>query len=166
MVAKTSDLCDAFDAQPGVLRVVEPMLRSFGGARAFSGTIATLKVHEDNKLVREALSEPGAGRVLVIDGGGSLRSALVGDQLAALADANGWAGIVVYGCIRDSAAIRQIPLGVLALGKCPRRSEKRGYGSRDVSVTFGGVTFTPGAWLCADDDGVVVADAPLDVPSA
>lgn len=156
---KTADLCDAHpDA-----RVLAPILRSFGGARSFSGRIATVKAHEDNTRVREALSEPGERRVLVVDGGGSTRCALVGDMLATLGQGSGWAGIVVYGCIRDSDVIATIALGVHALGTHPKKSEKRGEGQRDVPVTFGGVTFVPGEWLAADDDGVVVlARAPGD----
>jgi regulator of ribonuclease activity A len=153
---KTTDVCDAHaDAQ-----ALAPILRSFGGTRAFSGRIATVKIHEDNTLVRAALSEPGDGRVLVVDGGGSTRCALVGDMLAALGRNNGWAGIVVYGCIRDSDVLATIPIGVHALGAHPKKSEKRGEGQRDVPVTFGGVTFRPNEWVCADDDGVVVLAKP------
>jgi regulator of ribonuclease activity A len=158
MLQATTDLCDAHG---DTVRVVAPLFRDFGGARHFAGRIATVKVHEDNVLVRAAFEEKGEGRVLVIDGGGSLRVALVGDQLAAIAANNGWAGIVVNGCIRDSEAISAIALGVKAIATCPRKSAKRGWGERDVPVTFGGVTFTPGEWLCADADGIVVAHAPL-----
>jgi regulator of ribonuclease activity A len=153
---KTTDLCDA-DAD---LQVAEPLLRHYGGAQRFAGPISTLKVFEDNSLVRSALEEPGQGRVLVVDGGGSLRCALVGDQLGALAMQNGWVGIVVYGCVRDVAELAQMPLGVLALANHPRRSMKRGEGQRDVAVRFAGVLFTPGQYLYADADGIVVAEAP------
>ena len=119
----TCDLCDDFDGKPEYgLRVVEPMFRIYGGAPAFAGPIATLKVFEDNSLVRERLGEPGEGRVLVIDGGGSRRCALVGDQLGELAVKNRWAGIVVYGCIRDSAVIAQQAIGVRALDTHPKKS--------------------------------------------
>jgi regulator of ribonuclease activity A len=154
----TTDLCDQFADQPdAALRVVMPMFTHFGGRRAFHGRIATLKLHEDNQLVREAVAEEGDGRVLVIDGGGSQRSALVGDVLAGKAAQNGWAGIVVFGMIRDSVALSQLPLGVMALGLNPLRSSKKGEGSKNIPVNFGNVTFTPGQWLYADEDGIIVA---------
>lgn len=154
---KTTDLCDAHED----VQVAEPGLRHFGGAARFSGSIVTLKLFEDNSLVRSALEAPGAGRVLVVDGGGSLRCALVGDQIGELAVRNGWAGVVVYGCVRDSAELARLPLGVLALGTCPRRSTKRGEGQRDLAVRFLGVSFRPGQQLYADEDGLIVADGPL-----
>ena len=150
----TTDLCDAHEDK---VRVVEPMFSSFGGRAAFFGRIATLKLFEDNSLVRKALESPGEGRVLVIDGGGSLRRALVGDQLAALGVTNDWAGVVVYGCIRDSRAIGEMEIGVLAIDTHPMKTVKRNVGEADVPVTFGGVTFTPGEWLYADEDGVIVS---------
>lgn len=158
MSFQNADLCDQFDAE---LRVVEPMFRSFGGKSAFHGPITTLKVFEDNSLVRTALEGPGNGRVLLIDAGGSRRCAMVGDQLAVLGVNNGWAGIVVYGCIRDAKAIASMPIGVFALGTHPRKSVKKGVGDVDIPVTFGGVTFTPGDVLYADEDGVVVASRDL-----
>lgn len=158
----TTDLCDAHEASiGGDLRVVVPMFRSYGGRAAFCGPIATLKLFEDNSLVRKALEQPGAGRVLVIDGGGSLRRAVVGDQLAALGVKNGWAGIVVYGCIRDSRAIGGMALGVFALATHPQKTVKKNVGEADVPVTFGGVTFHPGEWLYADEDGVLVSRTAL-----
>ena len=138
-----------------------PLFRDFGGRDAFAGPISTLKVFEDNALVRSALEEPGQGRVLVVDGGGSLRTALVGGNLAVLAAKNGWDGVLVYGCIRDSAEIAVVDVGVKALAAMPLKSAKRGWGERDVPVTFAGVTFQPGAWLYADRDGVIVADGEL-----
>ncbi|KAA3652327.1 MAG: RraA family protein [Proteobacteria bacterium] len=158
MSFQNADLCDQFDAE---VRVVEPMFRSFGGKSAFHGPITTLKVFEDNSLVRTALEGPGNGRVLLIDAGGSKRCAMVGDQLAVLGVNNGWAGIVVYGCIRDAKAIATMPIGVFALGTHPRKSVKKGAGDVDIPVTFGGVTFTPGDVLYADEDGVVVAGRDL-----
>lgn len=157
MSFKTTDLSDAY---PDV-QVAEPALRHFGGRRAFYGPIATLRVFEDNALVRAALEEAGDGRVLVVDGGGSLRCALLGDQLGALAVGNGWAGVVVNGCVRDSAELAQLGLGVLALATHPRRSVKRGAGERDVELHIAGLTLRPGMWLCADEDGVVVAERAL-----
>ena len=154
----TADLCDAHEDK---VRVVEPMFSSFGGRDAFHGRIATLKLFEDNSLVRKALESPGEQRVLVIDGGGSLRRALLGDQLAALAVKNRWAGIIVYGCIRDSHAIGQMDVGVFAIDTHPMKTAKRNVGEADIPVSFGGVTFTPGEWLYADDDGVIVSVAAL-----
>ncbi len=154
----TTDLCDAHGDR---VRVVEPMFSSFGGRDAFHGQIATLKLFEDNSLVRMALESPGEGRVLVIDGGGSLRRALLGDQLAALAVQNRWAGIIVYGCIRDSRAIGQMDIGVFAIDTHPMKTVKKNVGEVDIPVSFGGVTFIPGEWLYADDDGVIVSTAPL-----
>lgn len=159
-MTKTTDLADAY---PELVRIAEPMFRSYGGRLVFDGPIATLKVHEDNVLVRKTLEEPGGGRVLVIDGGGSLRCALVGDQLAALAVANGWSGIVVYGCIRDSADIATLGVGVVALATHPKKSEKRGAGVAGVPVTFAGVTFVPGHHVWVDHDGIAVTEAKLEV---
>lgn len=159
----TTDLCDAHETR---VRVVEPMFASFGGKLAFHGKIATLKLFEDNSLVRKAVESPGKGRVLVIDGGGSLRRALVGDQLAALAVKNGWSGIVVYGCIRDSRAISEMNIGVFALDAHPMKTVKKNVGEADIPVTFGGVSFVPGEWLYADEDGVIVSTDELSLPPA
>lgn len=153
-VFSTADLCDAHE---GKTRVAAPIFRSYGGKTSFRGTIATLKLFEDNGLVRQTLDTPGAGRVLVIDGGGSLRCALLGDQLAALAVRNGWAGIVIWGCIRDSVAIASMDLGVLALATHPQKTVKKNLGDAGVTVSFAGIDFVPGAWLYADADGVIVA---------
>ena len=136
--------------------VCELELRQFGGVTAFSGAIATLRCHDDNVLLRECVLGPGGGRVLVVDGGGSRRSALLGGNIAGSARDNGWAGIVVNGCVRDVAALRKLEIGIRALGSNPRRSGKAGGGEVGVAVSFGGVTFTPGAMLYADDDGIVV----------
>lgn len=155
---KTTDLCDA---SAGALQVVDPVLRSFGGLVAFAGPIATVKAFEDNSLVRSTLEEPGDGRVLVVDGGGSLRCAMLGDRLAAMALANGWVGVVVNGCVRDAGELRKLPLGVLALAPHPMKSVKRGEGQRAVPVRFAGVRFTPGAWFYADEDGVLVSERPV-----
>ena len=156
----TADLCDDHEAD---LHVLEPLFKSYGRATVFDGPIATVKCYEDNSKVREALAEPGAGRVLVVDGGGSMRRALLGDMLAEMAVRNGWQGVLVNGCIRDSAAINELELGVRALGTIPLKTHKRGDGQRDVSVSFAGVTFRPGEHLYADADGVVVAARPLDL---
>jgi regulator of ribonuclease activity A len=162
MTFKTPDLCDEFEAELGnTVRVVAPMFQRYGGRKSFSGQIVTLKIFEDNSLVRTAFAENGQGKVLVIDGGGSLRCALVGDQLAILAQKNGWEGVVVYGCIRDSGDINEISIGVRALNTHPQKSIKKNVGDRDIAVTFGGVTFNPGEWLYADEDGVLVSSKPL-----
>ena len=143
------------------MQVALPLFRDYGGRASFYGSIATLKMFEDNSLVGETLAQPGAGRVLVVDGGGSLRRALMGDQLAERAVQNGWAGVVIYGCIRDSAAIAQMAVGVKALATCPQKTEKRGLGERDLDVAFAEVIFRPGDYLYADADGLLVADRPL-----
>jgi len=162
MSFKTPDLCDEFETDIGSsLFVVTPMFQRYGGRTSFCGQIVTLKIFEDNSLVRTAFAEDGKGKVLVIDGGGSLRCALVGDQLAILAQKNGWEGVVVYGCIRDSGDINGIDIGVRALNTHPQKSIKKNVGDRDLAVTFGGVTFRPGEWLYADEDGVLVSAKPL-----
>jgi len=160
---KTPDLCDEFEGEIGKsLRIVAPMFQRYGARTAFCGEIVTLKIFEDNSLVRTAFAEDGKGKVLVIDGGGSLRCALVGDQLAILAQKNGWEGVVVYGCIRDSGDINGIDIGVRALNTHPQKSIKKNVGDRDIAVTFGGVTFNPGEWLYADEDGILVSSRTLN----
>lgn len=154
----TCDLCDLHEAR---VRVLDLPLRDYGGRLAFDGTVSTIKAYEDNSLVREAVAEAGNGRVLVIDGGGSMRRAMLGDLLAAKAVENGWAGVIVHGAIRDSGAIGAMELGVKALGTCPRKTDKLGQGARDVAIEIGGLAIRPGDWLCADEDGVVVADEVL-----
>jgi regulator of ribonuclease activity A len=157
----TADLCDEFGHE---VRVAEPLFRDWGGSSAFAGPVETLRVFEDNALVRQVLESPGRGRVLVVDGGGSFRSALVGGNLAALAQKNGWAGIVVYGCVRDVEEIRTIAIGVKALHAVPRKSGKSGEGEQGVPVTFAGVTFNRGCHLYADRDGLIVSDRELRSP--
>jgi len=154
----TSDLCDAF---PAAVRVALPAFKDYGGASRFAGPIDTLQVFEDNGLVAEVLDTAGRGRVLVLDGGGSIRTALVGGRLAKLAHTNGWAGLLVNGCVRDSVEIREVPMGVLALATSPRRSGKAGNGQQGGSVTFAGLTFSPGQHLYADEDGIVLAERSL-----
>jgi regulator of ribonuclease activity A len=157
MSFKTADLCDAHED----VQVCEPLFRDFGGSPRFSGPISTIKCFEDNSLVRQAVNEPGDGRVLVVDAGGSMRCAMLGDLLAAAAVANGWTGVVMYGLIRDSVEIGGMALGVKALGTLPLKSVKRGIGERDVPVRFGGVTFTPGDHVYADEDGLICSSSPL-----
>ena len=163
MTFATTDLCDAHEDKlvAGTLRVLDPVLRPYGGAVRFAGPAATLRIFEDNSLVRTALEQDGAGRVLVVDGGDSLRCALVGGNLGALAEKNGWAGIVVDGCVRDSAELRACNVGVLALATHPRKSDKRGVGERDVPVTLLGARIAPGEWIYSDTDGVLVSATSL-----
>ncbi|UCG40252.1 MAG: ribonuclease E activity regulator RraA [Acidimicrobiia bacterium] len=155
----TADLCDA---HPDDTSVLELPLLSYGELDAFAGPIRTVKCHEDNTHVRGLLEQDGNGAVLVVDGGGSRRCALVGDALAGLAVDNGWAGIIVFGCIRDSDAVDELEVGVKAIGTSPRKSVKRGEGRIDIPVTFGGVTFAPGEYVTADSDGVVVTTRQLN----
>jgi regulator of ribonuclease activity A len=158
MSLMTTDLSDAHpDAQ-----VCDPVFRDFGGRKAFHGPIQTLKIFEDNALVRSALETPGQGQVLVVDAGASMRCAVLGGNLGQLAVKNGWAGVVVNGCIRDAEEIGALPVGVKALATHPRKSEKGLHSAhKDRVVAFAGVTFRPGAWLYADADGIVVSDKPI-----
>lgn len=155
-VIPTADLVDEHGDAMGSCDL---QLRQFGGVASFTGVVRTVRCHQDNALVKRTLAEPGAGQVLVVDGGGSVHSALLGDLIAASAVANGWAGVVIHGAVRDVAALRELRLGVKALGSNPRKSAKDGAGDVDVPVSFGGVTFTPGQRLWSDDDGVVVLPA-------
>lgn len=152
MTLKTSDLCDACHE---ALACALPF-RGWGKRRAFAGTIRTIRCHEDIALMRDVVSQPGNGNVLVIDGGGSLTRALFGDVMAANASRNGWAGLVINGAIRDGLEIDAMDIGVKALGTVPKRGGRTGAGEVDVPVSFGGITFTPGLRLVADEDGVIV----------
>jgi regulator of ribonuclease activity A len=154
----TPALSDEF---PQHVHAAAPLFHDWGGMRSFAGMIETVRVFEDNALVRQVLETAGRGRVLVVDGGGSVRCALVGGRLAALAHEHGWSGIVINGCIRDSAELADIAVGIKALHAVPLRSGKTGTGQRGIPVSFGGVTFVPGAHLYADRDGVLVADRDL-----
>jgi regulator of ribonuclease activity A len=160
MKLATADLSDAHpDAQ-----VAEPVFTDFGGVTSFHGRVVTVKVFEDNQMVGTLLEEPGDERVLVVDGGGSMRCALLGGNLAKLGVANHWRGIVVNGCVRDTEEIGAMPIGVKARGACPCRSEKGLHtGHRDRMVRFAGVTFRLGQWLYADADGIIVGDTALHV---
>ncbi|MCF5705912.1 putative 4-hydroxy-4-methyl-2-oxoglutarate aldolase [Pseudomonas syringae] len=157
----TPDLCDAY---PELVQVVEPMFSNFGGRDSFGGQIVTLKCFEDNSLVKEQIELDGKGKVLVVDGGGSLRCALLGDMVADKASKNGWEGLLIYGCVRDVDMLAQTDLGVQALASHPRKSEKRGIGELNVPLTFGGVTFKPGDYLYADNNGVIISASPLTMP--
>lgn len=147
---------DLYDERGDELDSLALQLHDIGGHVAFDGPVRTIRCHRDNALVKELLATPGEGAVLVIDGGGSLESALVGDLIAASAVANGWAGIIVHGAIRDRVAIGELPLGVKALGSNPRKSAKAGVGEVDVPVEIAGVVFRPGAHVWADADGILV----------
>jgi regulator of ribonuclease activity A len=153
----TADLID----RDGNLPSCDLQFRNFGKRLRFSGKIRTVRCHQDNALVKQVLGTPGHGHVLVVDGGGSLHTALVGDLIAASGVKNGWAGVVVHGAIRDSAAIGELEIGLKALGTNPRKSGKTGSGETDVAVTFGGVTFTPGHILYSDEDGILVSAAEM-----
>lgn len=159
----TTDLCDDHPQllEDGRLAVLPPVFKHFGQRTKFSGRATTLKVFEDNALVRATLEAPGNGNVLVIDGGASLRRALVGGQLALLAQDNGWAGIVVDGCVRDSDEINGCDIGVRALGAHPQKSAKQGAGDRNTRVVISGVAVSPGDWVYADADGVLIAQQKL-----
>ncbi len=151
---QTADICDEF---PESVSVCEPMFTSYGAATSFSGPIARVRVHEDNVLVRLALEDLPAGNVLVVDGGGSHRYALLGDKLASIAATHSLAGNIINGCVRDSKELARIDVGILALATHPLKSNKEGAGEREVTVEFGGVTWTPGHYVYADEDGVVLA---------
>lgn len=151
----TADLYDEYQAQ---LNCVEPIFRPYGKKKVFSGKILTLKLFEDNSLVRKQLETDGKGKVLVIDGGGSLRCALVGDQLAALAIRNNWNGIIIYGCLRDSHLINAMDIGIRAINTCPVKSIKRNIGEVDIPITFGGVTFIPSEYIYVDHDGILISE--------
>jgi len=161
VVFTTCDLCDAHkNSSDGSFRVLPPVFHSYGLRRKFAGPVVTIKCFEDNSLVKAALDTPGQGRVLVVDGGGSLRRALVGGNLAAAGARNGWAGIVVDGCVRDSTELAACDLGIRALALMPLPTEKRNEGQRDIAVQLQGVRVHPGDWLYADEDGIVIAAAP------
>jgi regulator of ribonuclease activity A len=161
MMISTPDLCDE---HPDKVRVLEPMMINFGGKSAFGGQVVTVKCHEDNSLVKEQAGMDGTGKVMVVDGGASMRRALLGDMIAENAVANGWQGFIIYGCIRDVDAINALDLGVQALNSIPVKTDKRGIGDLNVPVTFAGVTINPGDYIYADNNGVIVASEPLLSP--
>ncbi len=155
----TTDLCDAHSDN---IQIANPLFNDYGGIKQFHGSIVTVKVFEDNVLVKETLSQKADGDVLVVDGGGSNRCALLGDMLATMAKDNGWSGIIINGCIRDSVEISKINIGVKALNTHPLKSVKRGEGQQQLSVHFAGVRFTPGEFVYADEDGIIVSAKQLD----
>ena len=155
----TPDLCDDY---PELVRVLDPIFSNFGGRERFSGPLVTVKCFEDNSLVKELVGTPGEGRVLVVDAGGSMRRACLGDMLAEQASVNGWAGLVIYGCIRDVDEIMATDIGVQALGTHPMKTDKKGIGELGISVTFAGVTFSLGDYVYADNNGIIVSSQRLD----
>lgn len=158
MYFKTADLCDQHSAE---VQILSPGMLSYGGTPKFCGRIVTLKLFEDNSLLRDLLNEAGNGQVIVVDGGGSMRCALLGDMLASKAVQNGWSGLVINGCIRDSAEINTMAIGIRALGTHPLKSLKKGVGEKNLPVTFACTEFRPGNYLYADEDGTLVAPNPL-----
>ena len=161
MELKTTDLCDAHSDKVSVADAIG--FKDFGGTKYFWGKIHTIKCFEDNSLVRKALEQNGEGKVLIVDGGGSMRCALLGDMLADLAIKNKWTGIIVYGCIRDSEAISKLPLGVKALNTIPLKSNKRNEGQDNITVRFAGVDFIPSRFVYCDCDGIIVAKESLSI---
>jgi len=155
----TPDLCDDY---PELVRVLDPIFSNFGGRECFSGPLVTVKCFEDNSVVKELVGTPGEGRVLVVDAGGSMRRACLGDMLAEQASVNGWAGLVIYGCIRDVDEIMATDIGVQALGTHPMKTDKKGVGELGISVTFAGVTFSLGDYVYADNNGIIVSSQRLD----
>lgn len=153
--------CDLCDAHPDKVRVVEALFTNYGGRAVFGGQIVTVKCHEDNTVVKEQVGKPGKGKVMVVDGGGSKRCALLGDMLAAQAAENGWEGVIIFGAIRDVDEIRKTDLGVQALGTIPVKSNRQGRGDLNVPVTFGGVTFREGEFVYADNNGIIVSGEAL-----
>jgi regulator of ribonuclease activity A len=152
---------DLVDAHSDVVQSCEAQFRQYGGRVRFHGPIRTIKSTEDNALVKQALATAGNGAVLVIDGAASLRCALVGDLMAGAAEKNGWAGLVIWGAVRDTVALAGLDVGIKALGSNPWRSSKNGTGQVDVPVSFGGVEFRPGSWLYSDEDGILVSPRKL-----
>jgi len=158
----TPDLCDQYENRPDVgLRVLDAIFHNYGARTEFAGEIVTIKCFEDNSVIKTLLDEPGENRVIVMDGGGSLRRAILGDMLAANASQNGWAGILINGCIRDCDEIAKIELGVKALNTHPMKTEKRGLGDLNVPVSFAGHTILPGEYLYSDNNGVLISSVPL-----
>lgn len=153
--------CDLCDDHPELVRVCEPLFAQFGGRNAFAGEIVTVKCHEDNSRVKELLATSGKGKVLVVDGGGSLRCALMGDMIGESAVQNGWEGVIIYGCVRDVDALVELDLGVQALTSIPLKSVRKGVGDTNLPVSFGGITFNPGEFVYADNNGVIVSSKAL-----
>jgi regulator of ribonuclease activity A len=161
MKYSTPDLCDLY---PALVRIAEPVFRNYGGRRSFGGEVVTIRCFEDNSFVKEAAGRPGRGKLMVVDGGGSVRKALLGDLIAETAFKNGWEGLIIYGAVRDVEAIESLDLGVMALASIPLKTERKGLGEMNVPVTFAGVTFSPGEYVYADSTGILVSPEPLSMP--
>ena len=160
MIFSTPDLSDS---NPQIVNVVEPIFNSYGGRKSFHGEIVTVKCFEDNTLVKRTAGTNGKGKVMVVDGGGSLRRALLGDLIACDAEKNGWEGFIIFGCIRDVDIIRKINIGVKALNINPLKTEKKGIGDLNTPISFGGVIFRPGEFIYADNNGILVSPLELDL---
>lgn len=160
MTFLTTDLCDKFGR---AIQVAEPVFHSYGAVRRFHGELVTIRVPDDFLLVKNTLAKQGNGKVLVVDGGGALNYALMGDRLAMMAVNNNWSGVIVNGCIRDSVVIETLEIGVMALATCPARPSMEGAGDSGVPVHFAGVNFSPGHFVYVDQDGMVVSSAPLSI---
>jgi regulator of ribonuclease activity A len=154
MKYSTPDLCDLY---PALVRIAEPLFRNYGGRRSFGGEVVTIKCFEDNSFVKETAGKPGRGKVMVVDGGGSVRKALLGDLIAEAAFKNGWEGLIIYGAVRDVEAIESLDLGVMALASIPLKTERKGAGETGGPVTFAGITFSPGEYVYADGTGIIVS---------
>lgn len=161
MSYSTPDLCDAY---PDSVFIAEPIFKSYGAKPSFGGQIVTVKCFDDNSRVKELAATDGAGKVMVVDGGGSLKRALLGDLVAESARENNWEGIIIYGCIRDVEVISEIGIGIKALNSSPLKTERKGKGELNVSVTFAGVTFNPGEYVYSDATGIVVSPTELKMP--
>jgi regulator of ribonuclease activity A len=161
MNVSTPDLCDAY---PDLARILEPIFKNYGGKTSFGGEIVTVKCFEDNSRVKENAGKPGVGKVMVVDGGGSLKKALLGDLIAEAALNNGWEGFIIYGCIRDVEPISTMKIGVKALNSIPLKTQRKGEGENNVQITFGGVTFNAGEYVYADSTGIIVSSDPLLKP--
>jgi len=158
MNISTPDLCDAY---PDLARIVDPIFRNYGGKSSFGGEIVTVKCFEDNSRVKESAGTNGEGKVMVIDGGGSLNKALLGDLIAEAALNNGWEGFIIFGCIRDVGPINFMEIGVKALNSIPLKTQRKGIGEKNIPITFGGVTFNPGEFIYSDKTGIIVSAEPL-----
>lgn len=160
----TPDLSDQYQDNKSVdIRILDSVFHNYGGRSEFFGQVITIKCFEDNSIIKQLVGTPGEGRVIVMDGGGSLRRAILGDMIAGKAADNGWAGVIINGCVRDVEEVASIDLGVKALNTHPMKTQKRGLGDRDVDVTFAGQTISPGDWVYADNNGIVVANSELDL---
>lgn len=154
-------ICDLADDHATKIRLLQPIFRDFGSVRQFAGPVTTVRCREDNALLKSLLGSEGQGRVIVVDGDGSLDRALFGDNLGSMLLKNGWAGIVIHGAVRDVEHLKNMPIAVRAIGVCPIPPRKEGLGERDVVVTIAGTSISPGDWLYADENGAIISAEPL-----